>query len=112
MRRVRFAAIAALSVGALVSLSTPADAAGPVDVDCEVLVDAMLAVDAVFPPSSFSSYGDYQQNLRKDPELFTRVSGAYWYYSLETISFTSPQEMTATIGKCGLTKLQVELINN
>ena len=95
-----------------------ANAAAPLDVDCNVLGATLEAVDSGLGDAGvdFDNLGDLVSQAKKDEDLFELLRGAIFMisrdYFMNPILFTDPKEVVPTVAKCGLTPLLVRLVSD
>lgn len=111
----RLTTVLAMTAALMFGVST-AHAKKPLDVDCNVLEQTLIVVDAGLPADSFDSLGDLVSQAKKNEPLFDMLRGAIFVISdslfMSPILFTDPKEVVPTIAKCGLTPLLVRLVSD
>jgi hypothetical protein len=88
-----------------------ADAAMPLDVDCDLLEATNDAVDDFLDAEGvqFDNLGDLVASSILDEEVFDQLSALILFFSGGEIEFTSASQAVSTNAKCGLIP---QLINN
>jgi hypothetical protein len=110
MRAGVFLTTLAVTVGLLLSVST-ANAANPLDVDCDLLAATNDAVNDFLDANSvqFNNLGDLVSSAILDEALFDQLSALILLFSAGEIEFTSASQAVSTNAKCGLVP---QLIDN
>ena len=95
-----------LSFGSL-SSAPSALADKPLDVDCEILGNTILAVDEFLDGEGvqFDSVGDLLSTAILDDAVFGQLSGLILLFSGGAIDFDSASQTVSTIAGCGLMPL-------
>ena len=90
---------------------TEADAAKPLDVDCDVLEATNDAVNVFLDSEGiqFDSLGDLVSSAIQDDAVFDQLSALILFFSGGQIDFESASEALSTNAKCRLTP---QLIDN
>jgi hypothetical protein len=110
MRAGVFLTTLAVTVGLLLSVST-ANAANPLDVDCDLLEATNDAVNDFLDANDvqFNNLGDLVSSAILDEALFDQLSALILLFSSGEIEFTSASQAVSTNAKCGLVP---QLIDN
>jgi hypothetical protein len=103
MRPKYFITALAVTAGLLVIGST-ADAAQPLDVDCEVLAATNVCVDAILDGAGveFQNLGQLVSAAILDDAVFDSLDALILLCSGGTIDFESASQAVTTNAKCGL----------
>ena len=90
---------------------TEADAAKPLDVDCDLLADTNDAVNVFLDGEGveFDSLGDLVSSAIRDDAVFLQLSNLITFFSGGAINFESASQAVSTNAKCGLVP---QLIDN
>jgi hypothetical protein len=99
--------------GLLLSVST-ANAAKPLDVDCDLLAATNDAVNDFLDAESiqFDNLGDLVSSSILDDDLFDQLSALLLFFSAGQIDFTSASQAVSTNAKCGLIPQRVDNIRD
>ena len=86
----------------------------PLDVDCELLGNTIVAVDDFLDGEDvqFDSVGDLLSTAILDDAVFGQLSDLIRLFSGGAIDFDSPSQTISTIAKCGLIPLLIEQLND
>ncbi len=105
--------VGAVLVGTLMLGLIPASAqaARPLDVDCDLLEATIDAVNVFLDGEGiqFDNLGDLTSSAIQDDAVFDQLSDLVLFFSGGEISFDSATQAASTIAKCGLT---AQLIGN
>ncbi len=96
----------AVTVGLLFSVST-AHAGRPLDVDCDLLADAIICTDAILDANNvaFNSVGDLFSSAILDDAVFAQLNSLILFCSGGAIEFDSASQAISTVSSCGLMPL-------
>jgi hypothetical protein len=110
MRAGVFLTTLAVTVGLLLSVST-ANAANPLDVDCDLLAATNDAVNDFLDANDvqFNNLGDLVSSAIQDEAVFDQLNALILLFSGGQIEFTSASQAVSTNAKCGLVP---QLIDN
>jgi len=110
--RIKCLAIA-LAIGLLVAVPA-AQAARPLDVDCDLLAATNDAVNDFLDGEGvqFNNLGDLVSSSILDEALFDQLSALILLFSGGEIEFTSASQAVSTNAKCGLIKQLVDNIRD
>jgi hypothetical protein len=96
----------AVTVGLLFSVST-AHAKKPLDVDCDVLENAVMCADDILDANNvaFNSVGDLFASAILDDAVFEQLNSLILFCSAGEIDFDSASQAISTVASCGLIPL-------
>jgi hypothetical protein len=103
----------AATAGLLIGVSS-ANAAAPLDVDCDLLEATNDAVNDFLDGEAvqFDNLGDLIASAITDEALFDQLSALILLFSAGEIDFTSAAQAVSTNGKCGLIPQLVDNIRD
>ncbi len=96
----------AVTIGLLFTVST-AQAARPLDVDCDVLEAAVIDADTILDaiPVVFNSVGDLFAQANLDDAVFKQLRDLILFTSGGQILFDSASQAISSVARCGLLPL-------
>ena len=103
----------AVTVGLMLGVST-ANAASPLDVDCDLLEATNDAVNDFLDGEGvqFDNLGDLVSSAIQDEAVFDQLSALILLFSDGEIEFTSASQAVSTNAKCGLIRQLVDNIRD
>ena len=106
---IRYLATALAVTTVLLFTVSTANAKKPLDVDCDLLADTVVAVDAFLNANNveFDNLGDLVSSAILDDAVFDQLAALILFFSGGAIDFDSTSQAVSTVARCGLMPLLV-----